>query len=189
MTQHDISIRIGSSDDNVLLAELGARTFHDTFAKDNTLEDMAIYLAETFGPEQQAKELADPATIVLIAEIEGLPAGYARLCVGTSPSTFTIPRSIEIARLYADARWIGHGVGPALMSAILAHAAEKDFDSVWLGVWEHNPRAIAFYHKWKFAIVGNQPYQLGTDIQNDFVMQRGLTPDTAEIVARKGRNE
>jgi GNAT superfamily N-acetyltransferase len=174
MKLHSIHIRTGSPEDNLLLAELGARTFHATFAKDNTPEDMTVYLAETFGPEQQATELADPATTFLIAEIDGKPAGYARLHTGPAPEMITGERPIEIARLYTDAQWIGGGVGAALMSAALDYARSNGNDTIWLGVWEHNERAITFYRKWKFTTVGEQPFRLGADIQRDYVMQRSL---------------
>jgi len=125
MTDKAITIRTGTSTDNVLLAEMGARTFYDTFAKDNTPADIAAYLAASFSPAKQADELADPANTFLIAEIEGIPVGYVRLHLSPPSSAITGIQPIEIVRFYSDQQWIGHGVGAALMSACLGFAIQK----------------------------------------------------------------
>ena len=58
------------------------------------------------------------------------------------------------------------------MKACLYEAEKRSCDTIWLGVWEHNPRARAFYRKWGFVEVGTQLFQLGDDLQNDLLMQR-----------------
>ncbi len=165
-------IRYATAADAELLAGLGARTFFDSFAAENTPENMSAYLASAFGPERQAAEIADPATIFLIAEIAGTAAGYARLKMGAAPACINGERPVEIVRFYACKEWIGRGVGPALMQACLDEAARRGCDYLWLDVWEQNPRAIAFYRKWGFVEAGTQTFQLGDDLQRDLLMQR-----------------
>lgn len=167
-----VAIRLATIDDAALLAELGAKTFSDTFAADNTPENMAAYLAAAFSPAKQAAEIAEPGALFLIAEIDGNEVGYTRLHEGPAPECITGRRPIEIARFYARKEWIGGGVGGALMRAILAEAERRGCDVIWLDVWEHNPRAIAFYRKWGFEIAGEQSFQLGDDLQRDWLMQR-----------------
>lgn len=167
-----IAIRRGTAADNTLLAELGALTFLAAFAADNTPENMAAYLAEHFSPAQQAAELADPATTFLIAEQDGEAIGYARLKTGPAPECIRGERPIEIVRFYAHPQRIGHGIGAALMQACLDEAARQGCDTIWLDVWERNPRAIAFYEKWGFAVVGEQDFRLGDDLQHDLLMSR-----------------
>ncbi len=166
-----VIIRRANSDDNILLAEMGARTFSDAFGADNTPEDMAAYLAAAFSPAKQAAELADPSSVFLIAQVGPAPVGYARLKAGDAPAEVTAPRPIELARLYAEKEWIGHGVGAALMQACMDKARGQGYATLWLGVWERNPRAIAFYRRWGFCQVGTHVFQLGADPQTDLVMQ------------------
>ena len=45
---------------------------------------------------------------------------------------------------------------------------------LWLGVWQENPRAIAFYQRSGFNIVAEQTFMLGSDRQMDFVMARSI---------------
>ena len=167
-----VHIRLAHSGDNTFLAEFGAQAFYDSFAADNRPEDMAAYLAASFSPEKQAAELNDPASVFLIAEWQGETVGYARLKEGQAPPAVTGKRPIELVRIYAEKAWIGKGIGKALMLACLDQARVRGCDTLWLGVWERNPRAIAFYRKWGFIDVGTQSFLLGSDLQTDLVMQR-----------------
>lgn len=100
--------------------------------------------------------------------------GYARLMEGAPAAGITGLHPIEIVRIYARKEWIGHGVGAALMRACLSEAEKRGCDTLWLGVWERNLRAHAFYRKWGFAEAGTQTFQLGDELQNDFLMQRSI---------------
>ncbi len=172
--KRQIDIRYATAADNGLLAELAARTFQDTFGEDNSPENMAAFLAASYGPEIQAAELADPSVVFMIAEIARTAAGYAQLRDGQPPSCITGARPIELARLYARKEWIGGGVGAALMQTCIAEAKRRGCDTLWLGVWEHNARARAFYSRWGFQAVGSHIFQLGDDPQTDLLLQRAL---------------
>lgn len=174
MAEASIHIRIADPSDSELLARLGAQTFHQAFGADNTSEDMAAYLAQSFGPEKQSAELAEPGTTFLIAEVEPEAVGYARLREGPAPVCIPGLRPMEIVRFYSVAAWIGRGVGATLMAACLQDALRKGCDVIWLDVWERNARAIAFYERWGFRTVGAQPFVLGFDIQRDLLMARGV---------------
>ncbi len=167
-------IRYATRDDASLLAELGAQTFSETFAKDNTPEDMAAYLATAFNIEEMATELNDPLMISFIAEIDSVPVGYAQLRRGETPLLTISENAIELARIYVLQSCIGRGVGAALMQTCLAEAKRLEHRVIYLGVWERNELAKAFYHKWNFKKVGEHPFVLGSDIQTDWIMQREL---------------
>jgi diamine N-acetyltransferase len=176
MTTHNPApnIRRASYADAKLLAELGASTFAETFAKDNSAEDMAAYTAESFSVERLTEELNDPLSIFFIAEVEGRAAGYAKLHPGDVPSVVEGLKPVELVRLYVAQAWLGRGVGPALMQRCVEEARERGFQTIWLGVWERNDRAQAFYRKWNFQEVGEHIFQLGSDPQRDIVMQRAV---------------
>lgn len=174
MNQSSPVIRQATADDAELLAELGARTFCETFAADNSAADMRAYLASSFSPILQATELADPDSLFLIAEVDGIPAGYAKLKPGDPPDGVTVETPIELVRLYVSQEWLGRGVGAALMQVCIDQVRSKGHRTLWLGVWEHNDRARTFYRKWKFREVGTHIFQLGADAQTDILMERLL---------------
>lgn len=172
--QSAITIRRAGAADAALLAELGARTFNETFAADNRPEDMAAYLASAFSVEQTARELSDPRSTWLVAELDGHAAGYAKLHAGEAPQCVRGPDPVELARIYAAREWLGRGVGASLLRACLDEARRVGHRTIWLGVWERNERARAFYRKWDFRDAGTQIFQLGSDAQTDVVMERAL---------------
>jgi diamine N-acetyltransferase len=172
-TQH-ITVRAGCPNDAELLARIGAATFYEAFAADNSPENMAAYLASAFSPDIQAAELQSPDTVFLIASSGGEPAGYAKLQMSDAPGYVGGERPIELARFYVEAAWHGRGVSHALMRETIERALGDGHDVLWLGVWDRNGRAVAFYRKWGFEVVGSKPFLLGSDLQTDYVMKRHL---------------
>ena len=163
------------------LSELAASTFRETFAHANTPDDMARYVAEAFTPERQAAEITDPAGIVLVAESradtdadDAALVGYAHLVAGPAPAVVQGPAPLELKRLYVGRAWHGQGVAQALMDAALDAARAHGARTLWLGVWERNPRAVAFYGKYGFARVGEHTFVLGDDAQTDWLLARRL---------------
>src|SRR5689334_12420834 len=143
-------IRHAKLQDADLLAELGARTFYDTFAKDNTPENIKLHLEKSFSREIQSRELSQADHIFLIAEEDHAPVGYVQLILESREEFIKGKKPLEIRRIYAASSHIGKGVGKALMQAALDEARQRGCDCAWLGVWEKNPRAIDFYKKWGF---------------------------------------
>ena len=161
------------------LSRLGATTFRETFEGENTPEDMARYLAEAFTPDRQAAEITDPAATVLLAERRGPSGdaelvGYVHLVSGPAPEAVRGPAPLELKRLYVARAWHGQGVAQTLMDAALDAARVRGAQTMWLGVWERNPRAAAFYRKYGFTRVGEHTFVLGADVQTDWVLARPL---------------
>ena len=177
MDERRITIRRATSRDAALLAELGARTFRDAFGAQNTESDMAAYLASAFGVDIQARELADMDSVFLIAHAGDEVAGYAHMRAGVAPACVSGARPIEIVRFYSVSEWLGRGVGVALMGACIAEATARGADVVWLSVWQENVRAVAFYSKRGFSVVGDKDFVVGRDLQRDHVMVLRLVPD------------
>jgi GNAT superfamily N-acetyltransferase len=169
-----LTIRRGTNGDAGLLSELGARTFTETFAADNSPEDLAAYLATSFNLAHQSAELEDPGSTFLIAEVDGRAAGYAMLREGEPEKGVEGANPIELVRLYVSRDWLGRGIGEQLMRACIEEARHTGHETLWLGVWERNARAQAFYRKWNFRTVGEHMFQLGSDLQRDILMERAL---------------
>lgn len=172
-----IRVRRAEAADAKALAELAARTFADAFGDSNTAEDMALHLTTKYGEAQQGAEIADPEIDVLVAEIDGAMAGYAMVHGGETPACVTLDAPMELWRFYVDRAWHGRGVAQALMEAVDEAARERGADALWLSVWEHNPRAQAFYSKCGFFQAGTKPFVVGTDVQTDWVMLRRLSAE------------
>ena len=179
----DFLVRSALPSDAATLAALGERTFRDTFQASNNAHDMDMYVALAFGLRQQSAELSDPRVTCLVAESAEPsgrhPIGYAvlRQVTDETPPSVTGPAPIELARLYVDRGWHGRGVGAALMRHVLDAARERGARTLWLGVWEQNAVARAFYARWGFGEVGEHDFLLGGDLQRDLLLARAVAKD------------
>ena len=171
-----ITIRQAVLEDAGVLTDLAYSTFWDAFAHHpkNAPDDLAHYMRQSFNLEQIANELSDPKCVFLIAEIDSELAGYAKLIYETTEPDIVAEWPVELARLYSHQKFLGRGVGQALMDECFKLAKEAGRDVIWLGVWEYNPRAQKFYEKNGFTVMGSHTFQLGSDAQTDLLMQKRI---------------
>ena len=166
-----LDIRMAVPGDAERLAELARATFTIAFGERNTPENLALYVDESFSLATIEEELADPASTFIWAEQTGIPAGYAKLRRGPSSACVSGPKPVELERIYANSDLIGAGVGKTLLHTSIKIAQSEGFQTLWLGVWEENERAIEFYHRQGFVDVGQHDFMLGDARQTDLIMQ------------------
>lgn len=168
-------IRRGVTADAEPLSRFMAASFVDAFGDLNEPAHLQAFLAASYNPARQRQELVDPAIVTLLAEIDGGMAGYAQVRAGNYlPPCVSGPAPIELWRFYVGSTWIGRGVARPLMDAAKAEARARGGQTLWLGVWEINARAIAFYRKAGFTEVGTHHFDVGGDRQTDLVMAGSL---------------
>jgi ribosomal protein S18 acetylase RimI-like enzyme len=169
-----LTIRCAVEADAPALSELALRTFMDAFAGDSDPHDLALHTARAYGLPQQSAEIAHPGITTLLAEADGRPAAYAQIRRGQPPSCVPDADAVEIARFYVDQAWHGRGVAQRLMDAALIQAREMGARTVWLMVYEHNQRALAFYARQGFREVGRHGFLFGNTLELDRVLVREL---------------
>ena len=165
-----VNIRAAAAADAAVVSELARRTFYDTFAQSNNAADMALYLAGAYSIGIQTGELNDRDITTLLVEEAGTAIAYAMLRANHVPECVIGPDPIELWRFYVDRAWHGRGVAAALMERVRTAATERGARTLWLGVWERNDRARAFYAKCGFTDAGEHIFLFGTDPQTDRVM-------------------
>jgi len=170
------TLRAAIPDDAEALAPFAQRVFRWTFDgdPDHRPEDMAIHLATALSADALRGEISDRRVWYFLAEQERAICGYLKLEDAAPPACVTLPRPLELARLYLDPAQHGRGLAQAFVRHTLRFAAEHGFQSIWLGVWHRNVRARRFYEKCGFVHCGEHPFLLGNDRQSDLVYQRPL---------------
>lgn len=163
------------------LSAFAARCFRETFQQENDPADLESYVAGAFNADRQLAEITDSSSVVLLAEVLDAVhgprlAGYAHVVRGVAPAEVAGPDPIELKRLYVGSEWHGRGVARSLMEAVLQTARTRGARTLWLGVWERNARAIAFYRKHGFERVGEQTFLMGRDLQLDWLMSLLVSP-------------
>lgn len=176
-----MSIRIATLSDADVLTELSATTMYEAFGPPhNPAELVAEYVASAITLPIIQQELADPkSTFFLVEADNGTPVGYAKMRRHTPPRSMPEPHrsvrnAVEIQRIYLRQDQVGQGQGRLLMEHCLNWAGEQGYKAVWLGVWERNERALAFYKKIGFERFGYHYFQFGSERQRDFWLQKQL---------------
>ena len=171
-----VVIRRGVATDARALATFAARTFEETFAHATAPQNMAAHLVNAYGEEQQGAELRDPDTITLIAESGGGIAGFAQVRRTAAPECVSGEDLLELRRFYVDRPFHGRGLAGQLMDLSEHEARALGGKRIWLSVFQHNERAIAFYTRRGFARVGAQVFRVGAEDQTDFILVKDLAP-------------
>ena len=172
-------IREGRIEDAQVLAGFARRMFAEAFGAQNDPGHLAKHLAKSFGREHQARELVDAGWTTLLAERDGQLLAYAQLRAAPAPACVGGAEPVELARFYVDGAWHGQGLAHALMDDVLAVAAARGAQTVWLSVWQLNARAVAFYRRRGFRILGEQTFHVGDDPQTDWEMARPVGENPA----------
>ncbi|MBN1984806.1 MAG: GNAT family N-acetyltransferase [Prolixibacteraceae bacterium] len=154
------------------LQKIGVETFAETFSSENSEENMQEYLKSEFSAEKLKADLADKNVEFYFAELDGKVTGYLKINFGPSQTEIKNENSLEIERIYVLEEFHGKKAGQFLFEKAMETAKEKKVDYVWLGVWEHNPRAIRFYEKNGFVAFDKHIFKLGKDRQTDIMMKR-----------------
>lgn len=170
-TTPELILRKATFADLSALLEIAQTSFLQAFTEGNKPENVQAYLAQAFTSVQLEKEWRNPASTFLLASLEGKLVGYTKVNLAAAQSDVQDPESLEVARLYTVEEVWGKGVGQFLLDAAIEFAKEKGKTYVWLGVWEHNARAIRFYEKNGFKAFGSHPFPFGDEIQTDWLMR------------------
>jgi len=174
MASEPITVRAANVRDASTLAAIAEATFRDTFGAENSAEDMDAFCKARYGEPIQAAEIANPNMTTLLCEQDRSLIGFAQLRFDEAPRCVVAKAPGEIQRLYVAKMFHGLGVAHQLMKRSLAEMSSRARDVVWLGVWERNFRATAFYRKFGFIEVGDHVFMLGSDRQRDIIMARAV---------------
>jgi diamine N-acetyltransferase len=156
------------------LAELGASTFRESYADQLAADDLEPYVRSAFAPEEIERQLREPGSVFFLAEREGRAVGYLKLNLPGAQTDLDEVDAVEIESLYVSAAHQGTGIGGALLAQAIAVAEDAGLRTIWLGVWERNTRAIAFYEHAGFRRFGEHGFQFGRIRHRDVLMRLEL---------------
>ncbi|HEY3429604.1 MAG TPA: GNAT family N-acetyltransferase [Cyclobacteriaceae bacterium] len=158
-----------------LLAKLALDTFCESFEKVNNPEDFWAYVNEAFHVSKIETELKEPGSLYILAYVNDELAGYGRVRQSDEVNKdFPGVKTIELQRIYALDKFIGKGVGKALMNYCIELGRKQGAEILWLGVWEHNQRAQQFYKKIGFEQFSSHLFMLGKDAQTDILLKLNI---------------
>jgi ribosomal protein S18 acetylase RimI-like enzyme len=161
-------------EDSRKLQEISYETFNETFKDQNSPENMIAYLERAFNLNQLEKELSIISSQFFFVYFNNEVAGYLKVNTKDAQSEEMGEESLEIERIYIKNKFQKHGLGKYLLNKALEIAMELNKTKIWLGVWEKNENAIAFYKKMGFVQTGAHSFYMGDEEQIDFIMTKTL---------------
>lgn len=154
------------------LRQLSIDTFVDTFSKQNNPDNMEAYLDKAFNEAQLKSELENPDSFFYFIKSGDTTLGYLKLNTRAAQTDKVLDSALEIERIYIIQSAHGQGFGKALIEFAIEEARKRSLLCIWLGVWERNEKAIAFYKSYGFEVFDTHPFKLGDDMQRDLLMKR-----------------
>lgn len=158
-----------------LLREISIETFTDTFIHQNSPENINAYLERAFNLNQLEKELSNISSQFFLVYFNKEAAGYLKVNTHDAQSEeMGGDDTFEIERIYIKNKFQKHGLGKYLLKKAMENALELNKKKIWLGVWEKNENAIAFYIKMGFVQTGVHSFYMGDEEQIDFIMTKTI---------------
>lgn len=172
-----ILIKECSLDDLIDYQKISCQTYYETFAGMNTQATMQAYLEEAFNLEKLRSEWLNEASFFYFIFYNEQLAGYMKLNECKAQTDIKDPLSLEVERIYVLNDFQGNGLGRQLMDKAVALAKAHKLNYLWLGVWEHNKKALSFYQRHNFYKIGSHDFIMGDEIQTDYLMRKDLVTD------------
>ena len=157
-----------------VLAKLAKQTFRETFAHDNTEEQLQEYFEEAYNLRVLSTELEDPDSESYFIMHEEEIAGFLKVNWGNAQTERELENAFEIQRLYVLQTYQGFGLGKQLFEFALEHAEKNGFSWAWLGVWEHNTKAQVFYYRYGFEKFSQHRFMVGQKVDTDWLLKKKL---------------
>jgi len=188
----DFTIRRAGPADADALSKIGASTFVETFGHLYPPEDLSQFLAEAYGAERTARDLAHPRKASWLVERDGEVVGYATAGPCDLPHPDITDRSYELKRFYLTKACQNGGVGGRLWRLVEDWLIAQEPEDLWIGVWSENHGAQRFYARQGFERVGEYGFKVGNTVDHEFILRRkgaGNSPSTdrkAGLIADQG---
>jgi diamine N-acetyltransferase len=168
------NIREIGMDDITTLREFSYKTYNETFKHMNTPDNMKAYLDQAFDTDKLRNELSNSNSVFYFLYTDEVLSGYLKLNECEAQSDIYDPQALEIERIYIAKEFHGRGMGNVLMNKAIDVAKSRGKKYVWLGVWEKNDKAMEFYKKNEFYVIGEHSFFMGEEEQTDFMMRKDL---------------
>ena len=168
-------LRAATPADIPALSALAIDAFKAKFAALYSAEDLATFLAEALEQGPVAAEMANPARVYQLAEVEGRLMGFAKIGLTCGfPDHARGHKAMELKQLYTAADATGMGIGGALMDWAMAQFAARGADEAQISVYSENLGAHRFYERYGFEKVADITFKVGEQLDPEFLFAKLL---------------
>ncbi len=160
-----VTVTRATKDDAVIIALLGRVTFDETFGHlFSDRQDLTDYFDRTFSVKKIQQGLEKQDNVFWLAYYGNLPVGYLKLKI-SSPNPFlgSNEHPAQLQKIYVLKDFLSKKVGRHLMDAMYEELKRTASGHLWLSVLNTNERAIGFYKKGGFSVLGEHTFSIGKE--------------------------
>jgi len=143
-----------------LLIDIGRTSFIQSHGNSAPAAVINKYVNEKFNYPVIAGELADPENIYHFIFHNDQVAGYSKIILNASHPAIALGMITKLERLYLLQGFYRLKLGLELFEFVLKLSKENNQQGMWLFVWKENQRAVHFYKKCGFNIIGSYDFKL-----------------------------
>ena len=165
-SQSMTSIQPAGLNDTELLTNLGRQTFIESHGHCAAPEDIEAYIKEKYTHDASNAALENTSNHYYILYHNEQPAGYSNLIFNVPHENISFPNVTKLDRLYVLKQFYDQRLGSTLMNHNIVLSKQKGQSGMWLYVWKLNERAVQFYTKNGFNIIGSYDFSISANHSN-----------------------
>lgn len=142
------------------LAKLAKASFLPAHGHSASTEDIDNYVAANFTEANFVDELSNPDNHYYLIYYNNKMVGYSKITLNTTNKDISAKNVTYMSRLYLLKEFYGLHLGKALFDFNIEFSKQHKQQGMWLAVWIENQRAIDFYTKMGFTIVGEYDFRI-----------------------------
>ena len=169
-----IPVAADNEKDVITLQKIATKSFTAMFGPYHEPQAVKAYTDEAYALTILRTELSNPDSRTYFLKLDGRPIGYMKLNWRAAQTDQLFDNAMQLQRIYLLPEYWNQHLGQLLMEKALDEARQTGVKTVWLGVWEHNDVALAFYRKKGFIKYSEHVFYMGDDPQTDYLFIKQL---------------
>lgn len=155
-----ISILRAVEADYSSIAAIGRESVYDAHQNSCSAEVMNEFIKEKYSDEAIKKDLTNSNNIYHIIKYNDRPSGFSKLTFNTKHPNIVKENVAKLDRIYLLKEFHGFKLGFKLLQFNIELSQLNNQEGMWLYTWIGNKRAIDFYMKAGFGIIGNHDFHV-----------------------------
>ena len=149
-----------------LIAEIGEKTFWESHGISASKSDITAFVSKTYTKETIVKQIENLNNLYYLMYYNNKIVGFSKIELNISNSNISSKIVTKLDRFYLLKAFYGQKLGLKLFDFNVALSKKNQQEGIWLAVWVENQRAINFYQKAGFKIVGKYDFQISETHSN-----------------------
>jgi diamine N-acetyltransferase len=161
-----ISIIKATEEDYQSIVNIGRISVEEAHRDSTTAENLKAYIDSHYSDAAMKEELANANNIYHIIHYNGKPVGFSKIILNALHPDIAAENVTKLDRIYVLAAYHNLKLGLQLLQFNTRLAENNSQSGIWLYTWVGNARAINFYLKTGFKIIGSHKFYVTKTFYN-----------------------